>query len=279
MFAASGDALPLDLGPAAAKIGLDLLEAFLAEPHFPIDEEGRDAEGAAGNRGFGIVRQLRFDAGILSRCEQALGVEPCCREFGPDHFGIAAIDIALPHCGQQRLDQRLAFGLVRCGHQHALEQDRIERQRGVHAELVHAVPVEEALEFQRFLDRHGMDQFRMHPALPFNSILLQRVLVAASDEAERQALVEALLPAVWERNIDCGDAEVVGAELAAAGFDAERLLTATQDPGVKAKLADNTEAAVACGAFGIPTFFVDGEMWFGKERLEQIEAYLGGGRP
>ena len=84
---------------------------------------------------------------------------------------------------------------------------------------------------------------------------------------------------MWERNIDCGDAEVVGAELAAAGFDAERLLTATQDPGVKAKLADNTEAAVACGAFGIPTFFVDGEMWFGKERLEQIEAYLGGGRP
>jgi 2-hydroxychromene-2-carboxylate isomerase len=136
-----------------------------------------------------------------------------------------------------------------------------------------------ALEFQRFLDRHGMDQFRMHPALPFNSILLQRVLVAASDEAERQALVEALLPAVWERNIDCGDAEVVGAELAAAGFDAERLLTATQEPGVKAKLAANTEAAVARGAFGIPTFFVDGEMWFGKERLEQIEAYLGGGRP
>jgi 2-hydroxychromene-2-carboxylate isomerase len=136
-----------------------------------------------------------------------------------------------------------------------------------------------AVEFQRFLDRHGMDQFRMHPALPFNSILLQRVLVAASDEAERQTLVETLLPAVWERNIDCGDAEVVGAELTAAGFDAKRLLTATQDPGVKAKLAANTEAAVARGAFGIPTFFVDGEMWFGKERLEQIEEYLGGGRP
>ncbi|UYH56203.1 2-hydroxychromene-2-carboxylate isomerase [Qipengyuania sp. SS22] len=136
-----------------------------------------------------------------------------------------------------------------------------------------------ALEFQRFLDRHGMDEFRMHPALPFNSILLQRVLVAASDEAERQALVEALLPAVWERNIDCSDAEVVGAELAAAGFDAQRLLSAAQDPDVKAKLAANTEAAVARGAFGIPTFFVDDEMWFGKERLDQIEEYLGGGKP
>jgi 2-hydroxychromene-2-carboxylate isomerase len=148
------------------------------------------------------------------------------------------------------------------------------RDAGVKGKVAYA-----ALEFQRFIDRHGLHRFRMHPALPFNSILLQRVLVAASDEAERQALVEALLPAVWERNIDCGDAEVVGAELAAAGFDAKRLLTATQDPGVKAKLADNTEAAVARGAFGIPTFFVDGEMWFGKERLDQIEAYLGGGRP
>ena len=71
----------------------------------------------------------------------------------------------------------------------------------------------------------------------------------------------------------------MGQELAAAGFDAEALLAATQDPQVKAKLAQNTEAAVERGAFGIPTFYVDGEMWFGKERLGQIEDYLGGGKP
>lgn len=136
-----------------------------------------------------------------------------------------------------------------------------------------------ALEFQRFLARHEMDAFRTHPDLPFNSILLQRVLVAAADEAERIALVEALLPAVWEANIDCGDAEAVGAVLAQAGFDAERLLVATQDPAVKQALADNTAAAVERGAFGIPTVFIDDEMWFGKERLGQIDTYLGGGLP
>ena len=136
-----------------------------------------------------------------------------------------------------------------------------------------------ALEFQRFIDRHGLTRFKMHPALPFNSILLQRVLVAAADETQRQALVEALLPAVWERNVDCGDAQAVGQELAAAGFDAQALLAATQDPQVKAKLAQNTESAVERGAFGIPTFYVDGEMWFGKERLGQLEDYLGGGKP
>lgn len=136
-----------------------------------------------------------------------------------------------------------------------------------------------ALEFQRFLARHEMDAFRTHPDLPFNSILLQRVLVAAADEAERIALVEALLPAVWEANIECSDSEAVGPVLAEAGFDAERLLVATQDPAVKQALADNTAAAVERGAFGIPTVFIDDEMWFGKERLGQIDTYLGGGLP
>ncbi|MBX7482637.1 2-hydroxychromene-2-carboxylate isomerase [Qipengyuania qiaonensis] len=136
-----------------------------------------------------------------------------------------------------------------------------------------------ALEFQRFLDRHDMTRFSLHPALPFNSILLQRALVAAASEQERQALIDALLPAVWERNIDCGNTDVVGQELSDAGFDAARLLSATQDSDVKEALGANTAHAVERGAFGIPTFFVGGEMWFGKERLGQIEEYLSGGRP
>ncbi len=136
-----------------------------------------------------------------------------------------------------------------------------------------------ALEFQRFLDRHAMTRFRMHPALPFNSILVQRILVAAEDQAQIQALVDVLQPAVWEKNIDCGDVEVVRAVLEEGGFDADRLLAATQDADVKSQLAKNTEHAVERGAFGIPTVFVGEEMWFGKERLEQIERYLAGGKP
>ena len=136
-----------------------------------------------------------------------------------------------------------------------------------------------ALEFGRFLDLHGMDKFRMHPALPFNTIMLQRVLVAADDEAQRQALVDHLQAAVWERNIDCSEVNVVAEELASGGFDAKTLLERTQDESVKAKLAENTSHAVERGAFGIPTFFVGDEMWFGKERLEQLERYLNGGKP
>ena len=136
-----------------------------------------------------------------------------------------------------------------------------------------------ALEFHRYLDRHAMTKFRMHPALPFNSILLQRILVAAREQAEMQALVDLFQPAVWEENIDCGDVQLVGQLLEDGGFDAERLLSATQDAAVKQVLADNTEQAVERGAFGIPTFFVGDEMWFGKERLGQLEDYLTGGKP
>ncbi len=136
-----------------------------------------------------------------------------------------------------------------------------------------------ALEFRRFLDRHTMTRFRMHPDLPFNSILLQRVLVAAQDQQEMQALVDLLQAAVWERNIDCSDVDVVGSELASGGFDAGRLLAATQDAAIKSQLAENTQAAVDRGAFGIPTIFVGDEMWFGKERLGQLESYLSGGMP
>ena len=90
--------------------------------------------------------------------------------------------------------------------------------------------------------------------------------VASSDE-----LVDALQPAVWEQNIDCRDAAVVGKVLADAGFDARALLERTQNDEVKQRLVANTSSAVERGAFGIPTFFVGDEMWFGKERLEQIE--------
>ena len=61
------------------------------------------------------------------------------------------------------------------------------------------------------------------------------------------------------------------ARITKAGFDGAKLLERTQDPEVKAKLMANTQAAVERGAFGVPTFFVGDEMFFGKDRLVQLE--------
>ncbi|MEQ1549596.1 MAG: DsbA family protein, partial [Chakrabartia sp.] len=65
------------------------------------------------------------------------------------------------------------------------------------------------------------------------------------------------------------------ARLNRSGLDGQRLVELSASPEVKAELVANTEAAVARGVFGIPTFFVGDEMFFGKERISQILELLG----
>jgi|TARA_R110002049_G_scaffold204086_3_gene374669 2-hydroxychromene-2-carboxylate isomerase len=129
------------------------------------------------------------------------------------------------------------------------------------------------LEMNRFIKKHGLTKFRMNPKFPFNTITLQRMLVALEPE-QRAGFIEALLPAIWEQGLDVTDADLLGNILADGGFDAQELLARTQDPAIKQALIDNTEQAVERGAFGIPTMFVEGEIYFGKERLGQIEEQL-----
>lgn len=130
------------------------------------------------------------------------------------------------------------------------------------------------LEMQRFITRHGLDRFRMNPKFPFNSIQLQRMLYAADQDGRGVQFVEAMLPSVWEQELDVSDTNAVRAAVSAAGFDVEDLARRAETEEVKQGLIDNTQSAVDRGAFGIPTIFVGDEMFFGKERLGQIEDEL-----
>jgi 2-hydroxychromene-2-carboxylate isomerase len=84
---------------------------------------------------------------------------------------------------------------------------------------------------------------------------------------------------MWEDGRNTGDPAVVADVLREAGLDADGLLAQAQTDAVKQKLASNTQAAVKRGVFGIPSFFVGSEMFFGKERLGQIESCLLTGQP
>lgn len=132
------------------------------------------------------------------------------------------------------------------------------------------------LEMQRFVAKHGLDRFRMNPKFPFNSISLLRMLVSLQGD-DQVRFIEAVSPAIWEEGLDVTDAAAVAAVLTRAGFDAQSLAAKAQDPAIKQAVIDNTEQAVARGTFGIPTFFVGTEMFFGKERLGQIEELLESG--
>ena len=132
----------------------------------------------------------------------------------------------------------------------------------------------EMKEIERFIKRYRIAKFRMNPHFPVNSLMLMRGLVAAQPLGLAAPYIEAGLQATWEEGLDISDAATLAKRLTAAGLDAEGLLTQAQTPEVKQRLVDLTQAAADRGAFGLPTFFVGGEMYFGKERLAQIEEAL-----
>ncbi|WP_447761590.1 DsbA family protein [Sphingopyxis panaciterrae] len=132
----------------------------------------------------------------------------------------------------------------------------------------------ENLEMQRFIARHGLSKFRLNPHFPVNTLTIMRGAIAAEDEGNLDDYVDAVNRAMWEDGLKMDDADVAAAFLSANGFDGAALLARTQEPAIKAKLVANTEAAVARGVFGIPTFFVGDAMFFGKDRLGQVEETL-----
>jgi len=82
--------------------------------------------------------------------------------------------------------------------------------------------------------------------------------------------MDAIFHHMWIEPKKMDDPEVVKAGLVQSGLD-PALLERAQAPEVKAALIANTEDAVARGAFGIPTFFVGTEIFFGKDRLRDVE--------
>jgi 2-hydroxychromene-2-carboxylate isomerase len=129
------------------------------------------------------------------------------------------------------------------------------------------------LEMERFIAKHGFTRFKMNPKFPFNSVNLLRMLLSLEGD-DQIRFIEAVNPAIWEEQLDVTDSAALSAVLAKAGFNPEALAAATQDAGIKQRLIDNTEKAVERGTFGIPTMYIGSEMFFGKERLGQIEEML-----
>lgn len=129
----------------------------------------------------------------------------------------------------------------------------------------------EMLETRRFVAHHGLAQFTFNPHFPINTLQLMRAAVAAQADGALMPYVEAVFHHMWEDPKKMDDPAVCRAALLASGLDADRLLARAQEQDVKDTLVANTQRACDRGAFGIPTFFVGDEMWFGKDRLRDVE--------
>jgi len=75
---------------------------------------------------------------------------------------------------------------------------------------------------------------------------------------------------MWQDAANLGDPAVLAGTLAQADLDADAIVRGTQDDAIKARLKKNCDEALARGAFGLPTFFVDGEMFFGNDRVDFV---------
>ena len=132
-------------------------------------------------------------------------------------------------------------------------------------------PEYDRLEMRRFIAKHQLAAFKWNPNFPVNTLQLMRGAVAAQQAGVLPAYVEAMYACMWEQERKMDDPAVFRAALEQAGLPADQLLgMMTTDP-VKAGLMANTEAAVAAGAFGSPTFLVGSEIFFGKDRLRDVE--------
>lgn len=132
------------------------------------------------------------------------------------------------------------------------------------------------LEMERFMVRHGITGFRLNPHFPVNTLLAMRGAIAAERLGCGPAYREAMFKGLWEDGLQLDDPAVWAETVSAAGLDAAALGALVQDDAVKAGLVANTDAAVARGAFGVPTFFLGDEMWFGKDRLRDVVEAAGG---
>lgn len=128
-----------------------------------------------------------------------------------------------------------------------------------------------AIETERFVRKHGITDFRMNPHFPVNTLHLMRGAVFAKGQDYFERYVDAMFSCMWEQGLNMSDPEVIAGALGDAGLPAQDIVAGSQDPEVKMVLIENSNASVERGCFGAPTFFVNDEMFFGKDRLRDVE--------
>ena len=131
------------------------------------------------------------------------------------------------------------------------------------------------LETERFVAHHGITRYARNPFFPVNTLVLMRGAVATQRIGVFERYVDEVFRHMWAEPKKMDDLKVARAALTESGLDADRILAMAQDQDVKDELLANTQRSVQRGTFGSPTFFVGQEIYFGKDRLRDVEEALG----
>jgi 2-hydroxychromene-2-carboxylate isomerase len=135
-------------------------------------------------------------------------------------------------------------------------------------------PEYERLETSRFIRRHKITRFQVNPYFPVNTLTLMRGAIAAQSLGVFERYVDEMYRHMWAEPKKMDDPNVMRAALEASGLESGRILELVQTQPIKDQLLENTRQSVERGTFGSPTFFVGAEIFFGKDRLREVEEMI-----
>ena len=135
-------------------------------------------------------------------------------------------------------------------------------------------PEYERLEMTRFIKRHGITRFQSNPFFPVNTLMMMRGAIAAQSLGVFERYVDEMYRNMWADPKKMDDANVFRAALDEAGLGTARILELIETRPVKDQLLENTNRSVERGTFGSPTFYVGNEIFFGKDRLRDVEEMI-----
>jgi 2-hydroxychromene-2-carboxylate isomerase len=131
-------------------------------------------------------------------------------------------------------------------------------------------------EIERWAEWRDVPIIRHRPRFHDNPLALPNGMIIAAAElgSDADRLSFAILQAHWRDDADIADAGVLRRIADGLGLDAGRLLAAAMAPETQAQSARNTDEAIARNVFGSPTYVLDGDMFYGQDRLEMLERAL-----
>ena len=135
-------------------------------------------------------------------------------------------------------------------------------------------PEYERLEMTRFIKRHGISRFQSNPFFPVNTLMTMRGAIAARSLGAFERYVDEMYRNMWADPKKMDDPNVFRAALDEAGLPTPRILELIETKPVKDELIENTNRSVERGTFGSPTFYVGNEIFFGKDRLRDVEEMI-----
>ena len=125
--------------------------------------------------------------------------------------------------------------------------------------------------FNRFMKEHNITKFKMNEHFPVNTISLIRGAIVAQKNVFFESYVEIVLSGLWEQSLKLDTPEALHELLNNNDCYPDLVIEGIAKDEIKAELIANTSEAVEKGAFGIPTFFVENEMFYGKDSLRELK--------